>query len=142
MVAREMSASRMHSHNTATTSASGTGQPAAAPAAGAAAFGGGATPGPSGGSGGIPLHQMLPPPHAAAVGLRHTSSSGSGSGSFLADELGLQRASSMNLPKPQESGVPDTHPDMCILRIRRNHLVEVCPVIYHIAVVLLVPSLL
>ena len=65
------------------------------------------------------------PPHAAAVGLRHTSSSGSGSGSFGADDIGLQRASSMNLPKPEDSGVPATHPDMCILRIRRNHLVEV-----------------
>ena len=40
-------------------------------------------------------------------------------------DLELQRASSMNLPKPEESGVPATHPDMCILRIRRNHLVEV-----------------
>ena len=94
MVAREVSASRLHSH--VATSTSGT------------------TSDP---------HHL--PPHAAAVGLRHTSSSGSGSGSFGADDIGLQRASSMNLPKPEESGVPATHPDMCILRIRRNHLVEV-----------------
>lgn len=44
----------------------------------------------------------------------------------------LARQGSMNLPPPEESGVPATHPDMCILRIRRNHLVEVgastCPV--------------
>ena len=97
MVAREVSASRLHSNTTTSTS----GGPA------------------------NPLHQLPPPPHAAAVGLRHTSSSGSGSGSFGADDIGLQRASSMNLPKPEDSGVPATHPDMCILRIRRNHLVEV-----------------
>ena len=97
MVAREVSASRLHSHTNTSTSR---------------------VPGD-------PLHQVSPPPHAAAVGLRHTSSSGSGSGSFGADDVGLQRASSMNLPKPEDSGVPATHPDMCILRIRRNHLVEV-----------------
>ncbi len=95
MVAREVSASRLHSHTSTST------------------------------SGANPLHQLPPPPHAAAVGLRHTSSSGSGSGSFGADDIGLQRASSMNLPKPEDSGVPATHPDMCILRIRRNHQVEV-----------------
>ena len=39
----------------------------------------------------------------------------------------LARQGSMNLPLPEDSGVPATHPDMCILRIRRNHLVEVCP---------------
>ncbi len=97
MVAREVSASRLHSNTTTSTS----GGPANS------------------------LHQLPPPPHAAAVGLRHTSSSGSGSGSFGADDIWLQRASSMNLPKPEDSGVPATHPDMCILRIRRNHLVEV-----------------
>lgn len=97
MVAREVSASRLHSHIATSTS----------------------------GAPRDPLHLQPPPPHAAAVGLRHTSSSGSGSGSFGADDVGLQRASSMNLPKPEESGVPATHPDMCILRIRRNHLVEV-----------------
>lgn len=40
----------------------------------------------------------------------------------------LARQGSMNLPLPEDSGVPAMHPDMCILRIRRNHLVEVCPV--------------
>ena len=40
-------------------------------------------------------------------------------------EGGLQRQGSMNLPKPEDSGVPATHPDMCMLRIRRNHLSEV-----------------
>lgn len=38
---------------------------------------------------------------------------------------GLVRQGSMNLPKPEDSGVPATHPDMCILRIRRQHLLEV-----------------
>jgi hypothetical protein len=39
----------------------------------------------------------------------------------------LIRQGSMNLPKPEDSGVPATHPDMCILRIRRQHLLEVRP---------------
>lgn len=32
----------------------------------------------------------------------------------------------MNLPAPEDSGVPPDNPDSCILRIRRNHLIEVC----------------
>ena len=43
----------------------------------------------------------------------------------LSDKRELFRSGSMNLPKPEDSGVPAVHPDMCILRIRRNHLVEV-----------------
>jgi len=31
----------------------------------------------------------------------------------------------MNLPTPEDSGVPPDNPDFCILRIRRNHLIEV-----------------
>lgn len=31
----------------------------------------------------------------------------------------------MNLPAPEDSGVPPDNPDFCILRIRRNHLIEV-----------------
>ena len=34
------------------------------------------------------------------------------------------RHGSMNLPPPSESGVPATHPDMCIVRVRRCHLLE------------------
>lgn len=37
----------------------------------------------------------------------------------------IWRQGSMNLPPPEQSGVPPDHPDMCILRIRRNHLIEV-----------------
>ena len=33
----------------------------------------------------------------------------------------------MNLPLPEDSGVPATPPDMCILRCRRHHLVQVRP---------------
>ena len=33
---------------------------------------------------------------------------------------------SMNLPPPEECGAPAEHPEMCILRIRRQHLIEVC----------------
>jgi ubiquitin-protein ligase E3 A len=36
----------------------------------------------------------------------------------------LWKQGSLNLPAPEESGFPATHPDMCILRIRRNHLLE------------------
>ena len=39
---------------------------------------------------------------------------------------GLWRQGSMNLPAPEDSGVPPDNPDFCILRIRRNHLIEVC----------------
>ena len=41
------------------------------------------------------------------------------------EAFSLVRQGSMNLPLPEDSGVPSTHPDMCIVRIRRNHLVEV-----------------
>jgi ubiquitin-protein ligase E3 A len=34
------------------------------------------------------------------------------------------RHGSMNLPPPEASGVPATHPDMCIIRVRRTHLLE------------------
>lgn len=36
----------------------------------------------------------------------------------------LTRAGSLQLPRPEESGIPETHMDMCIIRVRRNHLVE------------------
>ena len=41
-------------------------------------------------------------------------------------------AGSMNLPLPDECGVPPDHADMCILRIRRNHLIEARVVILSI----------
>jgi len=46
-------------------------------------------------------------------------------GASTSEGYSLARQGSMNLPLPEDSGVPATHPDMCILRIRRNHLVEV-----------------
>lgn len=36
----------------------------------------------------------------------------------------LWKQGSLNLPTPEESGFPHLHPDMCIVRIRRNHLLE------------------
>lgn len=36
----------------------------------------------------------------------------------------LWKQGSLNLPTPEESGFPAVHPDMCIVRIRRNHLLE------------------
>jgi hypothetical protein len=44
---------------------------------------------------------------------------------------GLQRQGSMNLPPPEECGAPAEHPEMCILRIRRQHLIEVPPVLLY-----------
>lgn len=38
---------------------------------------------------------------------------------------GLVRQDSMNLPAPEDCGVPAEHPEMCILRIRRHHIIEV-----------------
>lgn len=37
----------------------------------------------------------------------------------------LWKQGSVGLPSPEESGFPATHPDMCILRVRRHHLLEV-----------------
>lgn len=39
-------------------------------------------------------------------------------------EPGLTRQGSFGLPRPEISGFPATHPDMCILRVRRGHLLE------------------
>lgn len=36
----------------------------------------------------------------------------------------LARAGSLQLPRPEDSDIPATHMDMCIIRVRRNHLVE------------------
>lgn len=36
----------------------------------------------------------------------------------------LARQGSLGLPCPEESGFPATHPDMCIIRVRRGHLLE------------------
>jgi hypothetical protein len=74
--------------------------------------------------------------HNTPTVLGTTLSHGPGSAEFAEALLGgggsggggagpLIRQGSMNLPKPEESGVPATHPDMCILRIRRQHLLEV-----------------
>jgi hypothetical protein len=36
----------------------------------------------------------------------------------------VRRENSLHLPRPSECSMPGTHSDMCITRIRRNHLVE------------------
>lgn len=38
----------------------------------------------------------------------------------------LVRHGSMNLPPPEKSGIPGMHQEMCIIRVRRSHLSEVC----------------
>lgn len=67
-------------------------------------------------------HPNSPSEALAALAL---SNGGQGSRFDETDAFLLVRQGSMNLPLPEESGVPSTHPDMCIVRIRRNHLVEV-----------------
>ena len=52
---------------------------------------------------------------------------------MVATHAKLFRQGSMNLPRPEDSGVPATHPDMCILRIRRQHLLEVRPLPWMLA---------
>lgn len=49
-----------------------------------------------------------------AIGRQATTSPGGG----------LWKQGSLGLPSPEESGFPATHPDMCILRVRRGHLLE------------------
>jgi len=57
---------------------------------------------------------------AAEAGLDAMTEAPSGGG-------GLVRQDSMNLPAPEDCGVPAEHPEMCILRIRRHHIIEVGP---------------
>ena len=39
-------------------------------------------------------------------------------------DSGLWKQGSLGLPAPEDSGFPATHPEMCIVRIRRCHLLE------------------
>ena len=39
-------------------------------------------------------------------------------------ESTLWKQGSLGLPKPEDSGFPSTHPEMCIVRVRRCHLLE------------------
>lgn len=66
-------------------------------------------------------------PNSPSEALAAMSISGGGPGNRFDDSEGynLVRQGSMNLPLPEESGVPATHPDMCIVRVRRNHIIEV-----------------
>ena len=40
------------------------------------------------------------------------------------DSKQLTRAASLQLPAPVNCQFRDRHPDMCVVRVRRNHLVE------------------
>lgn len=64
-------------------------------------------------------------PNSPSEALAAMNGGGTGHRFDDCDAFGLTRQGSMNLPLPEESGVPSTHPDMCIVRVRRNHLVEV-----------------
>ena len=71
---------------------------------------GGASGGDRGGSG----------TSAAASAAEHFGVGPSGS---LEGHL-VRREGSMHLPRPADCQMPGTHSDMCIVRVRRNHLVE------------------
>lgn len=56
------------------------------------------------------------------------SNGGSSSGGYdspksIESQL-VRREGSMHLPRPAECQVQGTHSDMCIVRVRRNHLLE------------------
>jgi hypothetical protein len=78
-------------------------------------------------------HPGSPSEASAAMAAMSLTASGSKQGDAkveaASEGFNLARQGSMNLPLPEDSGVPATHPDMCILRIRRNHLVEVIPIL-------------
>jgi ubiquitin-protein ligase E3 A len=59
-----------------------------------------------GSAGGTPTKRAAAPPPAASPGGR------------------LWKQGSLGLPQPDDSGFPAFHPDMCILRVRRGHLLE------------------
>ncbi len=43
---------------------------------------------------------------------------------IVRQDSGLWKQGSLGLPTPEDSGFPGTHPEMCIVRIRRCHLLE------------------
>lgn len=51
------------------------------------------------------------------------SSGGYDSPTSIESQL-VRREGSMHLPRPADCQVQGTHSDMCIVRVRRNHLVE------------------
>lgn len=58
-------------------------------------------------------------------GTGRNSSNGGGPDSPMSIESQLvRREGSMHLPRPADCQVQGTHSDMCIVRVRRNHLVE------------------
>lgn len=58
-------------------------------------------------------------------GMSEIGESGSQAGPSNPDlDPALKRSGSLQLPCPEDSGIPASHSDMCILRIRRNHLTE------------------
>lgn len=62
---------------------------------------------------------------AGGSGGGRNSSNGGGPDSPLSIESQLvRREGSMHLPRPADCQVQGTHSDMCIVRVRRNHLVE------------------
>ena len=42
----------------------------------------------------------------------------------MSHDAAIKRAASLQLPPPSVCSVAESHPDMCIVRVRRNHLVE------------------
>eukprot|EP00884_Botryococcus_braunii_P023346 jgi/Botrbrau1/9696/Bobra.0201s0026.1 len=61
---------------------------------------------------------------AHARAMRSGTNSPTASSSQAQKDMAIARHGSMNLPKPEDSGVAATHPEMCIIRVRRCHLLE------------------
>jgi len=83
-------------------------------------------------------HPPFPPSHCCLVVSRFDSNSGGGpngsggggdqldsptAASIIESQL-VRREGSMHLPRPADCQVAGTHSDMCIVRVRRNHLLE------------------
>lgn len=58
------------------------------------------------------------------AGSGHDSSNGGPDSPMSIESQLVRREGSMHLPQPADCQVQGTHSDMCIVRVRRNHLVE------------------
>ena len=79
-----------------------------------------------GGAGALPADERAVAARELTVAVARASRSAdpTPTGTPSARDAALARHGSMNLPPPHASGVPGAHPDMCILRVRRCHLVD------------------
>ena len=71
-----------------------------------------------------PASYCIRDPNESPVAPRAENGSTAGNGTSDGVRGTLRRQGSFGLPSPEISGFPAIHPEMCILRIRRNHLME------------------